>query len=273
MRALAIIVWVAASTSPAIAQESGDSPDALAPPRAEAGENEGPTSSVTESAATPGASARPNRTEVRVSDISRDPHGTPQIPPGYESGIVGPYTRIVVNRPSRTAELAAAELAATRTRRRAPADRPANMITLDPFSLAFGILSLDYERAFGDYLSLYLGPKVVLFDDFLADIYALESFEQYGAGIGARIFVLGTAPRGFYVSPGVAISYITWNETVEGIAFQARILTGFNWLFGPFTLSIGGGLSINVFSGRDGTTEETITNVTPDARTAIGVAF
>jgi hypothetical protein len=148
---------------------------------------------------------------------------------------------------------------------------PKNTITANPLALAFGTFNLEYERAFRDHLSFYVAPS------YLGMELLGVSIEGFGLGGGLRYFVSGTAPQGFFLSPGIELSYVTLGEdNVEASAmgWSATGLVGYTWLLGDvFALSLGGGVSYVNVEAEAGSLTLGYSGIVPSARFAIGGAF
>lgn len=130
--------------------------------------------------------------------------------------------------------------------------------------LLFGFVNLEYERAVSDHISIFAGPTVFAFGGFGSD----DTIFAASLDIGARFFVLGKAPEGFWLSPDVAAGFATaGGETAFAYSGGGQI--GYTWLFGNFDFSLGGGMQYIHFEA-DG---EGISGILPSARLSLGAAF
>lgn len=142
---------------------------------------------------------------------------------------------------------------------------PKNTITTNPLGMALGIFNIEYERAVSDRVSVYGGPSY--FGLGIGD----ESIDAFGLDLGARFFVSGQAPEGFFLSPGLGLAYVTASATDESLfGWTASGLLGYTWLFGrAFDLSLGfGGSYFNMEVAGVG-----FRGFLPAARASIGAAF
>lgn len=118
-----------------------------------------------------------------------------------------------------------------------PKYKPGNTITLNPFALQQQRLGLEYERALGKPMSLYLAPQVAY--GRTGDLWRLSS----SATLGARFFVMGEAPSGIFFGPEVGLAYER-ARTEEGLrkGYGLGFGASVGWtlvLFDRFTLSAG----------------------------------
>lgn len=147
-----------------------------------------------------------------------------------------------------------------------------NTITVNPFALQNQRLGVEYERAFGKVVSVYLAPQ--------AAYGATQSSWIFSAGgsLGVRFFLLGAAPSGIWFGPEVGGSF---ERIVEGgIArrgFGLGVGAGVGWtlvFFDRFVLSVG--FSAQYLSAPDlrAPEEEQLTvQFRPLPRFSFGVAF
>ena len=141
---------------------------------------------------------------------------------------------------------------------------PKNTVTTNPLGMALGIFNLEYERAVYDRVSIYGGPSYfgLGVDD--------TSIDAFGIDAGARFFVSGQAPEGFFLSPGVGVAHVSATGSDSVIGWTASALFGYTWLFDrAFALSLGfGGSYFNMKVEESG-----IRGFMPSLRASIGAAF
>lgn len=147
-----------------------------------------------------------------------------------------------------------------------------NTFTLNPLALQNQQLGVEYERAFGKGLSLYLAPE-------FAYRRTEEAWQLTLAGtLGARLFVLGSAPSGIYFGPEVSTLY---QRGYRGQVLRRSWGLGFGgsvgWtlvLFNKLTLSAGFSAQYRSVPDTESTEEGALrVEVIPTPRLAFGVAF
>lgn len=158
--------------------------------------------------------------------------------------------------------------------------RPLNTITIEPLSLIFArTIDVEFEHAVSPGVSLFVGPSVIIGTP--STTYANESYFGVGVSFGARFFMFGNAPRGFFLSPFAEIAYASASvngASGSGVAFAVGGLVGYTWLIGDvFDVSIGGGVqyfSEQVTATNGSTTYQVGFNgVLPALRLALGFGF
>ncbi|MDO9280706.1 MAG: hypothetical protein Q7U06_02290 [Pseudomonadota bacterium] len=150
------------------------------------------------------------------------------------------------------------------------ASAPQWTVTVDPLTTALGFVHVQVERALGPRVSVYAGPSLRLFDSVLG--FPPGSFRGYGAEVGVRGFVWGTAPRGAWVmARGVLADVVS--EGQGRIGGYTSLLGGFTGIVGP-GLVLSGGLGVSWFDyGGSSTDQGGVHGVLPAAHTNIGWAF
>jgi hypothetical protein len=148
-----------------------------------------------------------------------------------------------------------------------------NTFTLNPLlALQYRQLGVEYERAFGRGFSLYLAPE-------FAYGRAEGSWHLTLAGtLGARLFVLGSAPSGLFFGPEVSANYQrAWRGQVLRKAFGLGLGGNVGWtlvLFQRLTLSVGFSAQYRAVPDLESPEEEALrVEVAPVPRLAFGVAF
>jgi len=161
--------------------------------------------------------------------------------------------------------------------------RPRNTITINPLPLVVGMISGEFERAANDRVSIYVAPTYWNLS-FGPDDDEFEIF-SYGLGFGARYFMAGIAPEGFWIAPGVEVAYAgaEYNgASGSSIAWGAGAQLGYTWLIGDvFDISLGIGAiyennEVEVEyeeAGIERTKVEGYAGIRPSLRFALGAAF
>lgn len=146
-----------------------------------------------------------------------------------------------------------------------------NTFTINPLALKHAQLGVEYERAFGKGLSLYVGPE-------FAYGRTPEAWKLSLAGtLGMRLFVLGSAPSGIYFGPEFSVNYQLRSQShVRREAYGFGLGGTVGWtlvLFNRFTVAAG--FSAQYRSIPDLESEEggVTVEIVPTPRLAFGVAF
>ena len=145
--------------------------------------------------------------------------------------------------------------------------------TINPLALQHSQLGIEYERAFGRGLSVYVGPE-------FAYGRTSESWSLGLAGtLGLRLFVLGKAPSGIFFGPEVSTNYQLRSENgVRRRGLGLGLGGGVGWtvvLFNRFTLSAGFSAQYRAIPDLTASAGEGALRVeiVPTPRLAFGVAF
>jgi hypothetical protein len=141
-------------------------------------------------------------------------------------------------------------------------------LTVDPLTELLGFVHVQVERALGPHFSVYVGPSLRLFDSPLG--FPKGPYRGYGAEVGVRGFVWGTAPEGAWVMVRGVLAAVT---SAEGTApgGYGSLLAGYTGIIGPgFVLS--GGLGVSYFSYGPAALGG-VHGFIPAAHTALGWAF
>jgi hypothetical protein len=140
-----------------------------------------------------------------------------------------------------------------------------HLITINPLSMLFGILSMEYEHAFGDRVSLAIGPDLLLIN---------TNVNAYGLSAALRLFITGQAPEGLWIGPNMAIAYAT-SGGATGVGYDIGAQFGYTWIWGGFALSVGGGVRYQDVEVTDGSGYVVAGDkrVLPSLRLALGYAF
>lgn len=151
---------------------------------------------------------------------------------------------------------------------------PKNTITANPFLLLFGAFNFEYERAVSPRLSWYVAPSYWSYSVSAGSGEASSS--AYGLGGGLRYFLTGTAPEGFFVSPGVSLAYATtdFGTGADAFGYDISAVGGYTWIFGGvFDLSLGLGVAYREMEVKAGGMEIGQSGIVPTGRLALGAAF
>ncbi len=146
-----------------------------------------------------------------------------------------------------------------------------NLVMFNPVSILFGVISLEYERALAERISLsILGAFVTLSSEG-------TSVTGIGGGIAPRFFIAKKALNGLFISPGIELVSITGknddtDESSSAFGFIIPVILGYTWIWGQeagFALSLGAGAAYWNLSVLD----LDVTGVTPSLRLALGIGF
>lgn len=149
-------------------------------------------------------------------------------------------------------------------------DRPDWTVTVDPLTFSLGYAHLQVERAFGDHVSVNVGPHMRLFDGILTEGH--EPYLGFGGELGVRAFPWGKAPTGPWVMGRQVIARL--NTTDDSAAPKpggySSVLLGYTGIIGGhFVLSGGAGFNYLYYDiGDYGTSGPFIA-----LHTNLGVAF
>jgi len=162
----------------------------------------------------------------------------------------------------------------------AAAQGPAqSLIDINPLDLAFGELSLEYERAINPYLSILVGPQILVFPGVGSASGASES----GVGITASLHVFpgGNSLHGFWFGPEVDLDYAQVSiggVSGAGVAAGAFGIVGYTFFPAPhipISLGLGAGYGTSGATVTNGTTTATsgANGMELTGRLAIGYAW
>lgn len=147
-----------------------------------------------------------------------------------------------------------------------------NTFTINPLALRYQQLGVEYERAFGKPLSVYVGPE-----------FAYGRTDRswnlsLGGTLGLRLFVLGNAPSGIYFGPEFSVRYLRRHQdgTLEK-AYGLGLGGTVGWtlvLFNRFTLAAGFSAQYRATPDLDSPEPGALkVEIIPNPRLAFGVAF
>lgn len=123
-----------------------------------------------------------------------------------------------------------------------PAEHFLNRVTLGPASLIVGALTLEYERAVGPTLSVFVGPRLEYSGDLVIPGVRPNGI---GGSVGLRYYRDGEAPSGFWFGPelyGMAKRPLDSDPNDRSDTVLGLLMLGYTFVGqGGFTFSIGGG--------------------------------
>lgn len=124
---------------------------------------------------------------------------------------------------------------------------PQNTLTWAPLELLVGTVSFEYEHAVASFLAFNVTAGALLFEGLGVDIPDDASYFAVTGGLGARFFMLGHAPEGFWIGPRAQLAYaeVQIDEASgSGLGYSAGAEIGYTFLFDEsFVLSAGGGVA------------------------------
>ncbi len=151
----------------------------------------------------------------------------------------------------------------------APVEAPRQWtVSVDPLTFVLGFVHVQVEHTLGPHFSVYAGPSLRLFDSPLG--FPKGPFRGYGAEVGVRGFVWGTAPEGAWVMLRGVLAAVTSSEGTAPGGYTS-LLAGYTAILGP-GLVLSGGLGISYFSYGPASLGG-IHGFIPAAHSAIGWAF
>ncbi len=147
-------------------------------------------------------------------------------------------------------------------------ESPAWTVQTDPLTAALGIAQVLFERRLSNQVAVYLGPSLRLYDSPLLPDEE-EGHRAYGVEFGARWFLSGTAPRGWWVGVRGVIARVEVDDETEPGGYVSA-LAGKAWIFDDrWVVSVALGVSwFDYGIGDIGTS-----GFLPAAHTGVGFAF
>ena len=138
--------------------------------------------------------------------------------------------------------------------------QPQNLIDINPLSLAFGEISVEYEHAMSPYATVVIGPKVLAFNG--AGATSGVSQFGFGADLGVHFFPLGDALHGFWLGPQLSLAYahVSYEDASgDGLGIAGYGVIGYTFIpVDHLAISIGLGAGYEsagaTATGSDGTT-------------------
>jgi hypothetical protein len=141
-------------------------------------------------------------------------------------------------------------------------------VQVDPLTTALGIAHVLFERRVTDQVAVYIGPSARLYDSPLTDD-AEEGYRAYGAEFGARWFVRGGAPTGWWVGVRGVLAHLTFEDESRQGGYVS-VLGGYAWVFSDRWI-LSGALGLSYFDYQVGGVG--VDGFLPGAHTGIGVVF
>jgi hypothetical protein len=135
-------------------------------------------------------------------------------------------------------------------------------IKINPISLAFGFIGVDYEKVVSDKNSFQVGAG------FISRGIGFLNYTGFSASGSYRFFISkDDAPKGLFVSPTVGVSFVSFKEngtlTGTGVTLASSSYTalsigglvGYQWLFSDdqFSFELGVGPQYGISLGTSGT--------------------
>lgn len=121
-----------------------------------------------------------------------------------------------------------------------------NTLTANPVRFALLHFQIDYERAIGSRVSLFVAPIAFHHATWYPFARAPDmTANGFGLDLGGRYFMTGTAPAGAFVGPLLSAyrgDVLRDGETtLEGYVYSLGVQAGYAVLLGRWALSGGGG--------------------------------
>lgn len=162
-----------------------------------------------------------------------------------------------------------------------------NKIDFHPLSMILGRLNVEYERRLTPMVSLAVAPKVSLASvksddsDSTASSRIRSLSASYGAEVGARVYLSGSALRGLYLHPSVEYARLTDSDGDKGGEGSANLFAGhaklgYQWMFANhLTINLGGGVMVahGFAKSKSGDESGSATVLLPDLNFGLGAAF
>jgi hypothetical protein len=158
----------------------------------------------------------------------------------------------------------------------APVDGPKNIIRMDALDLASGTLSVEYERVLGRHLGLGITGGASLYE--VNNDSILMPSRAYDVLVRPMIYLQGTAPTGWYLSPFAAVAVFD-HGLFSTTGFFAGAMVGCSWLVAEHLhLEVAAGaqyvdLEMTVDDGNGASHTAGIRGVGPAGEVGIGLAF
>jgi hypothetical protein len=157
---------------------------------------------------------------------------------------------------------------------------PHNLIDINPLSLLFGKLSVEYEHSLGPGASLLLGPQVQFFDaPVLNGSSSGASVQAYGLTLGLHFFPSYTAPAGFWLGPEAQLDWAAGTangSSASGADIAINGIVGYTFMPAPhlaISLGIGAGAVVTSVTSSDSTIVVVRQGFDLTGRAAIGYAW
>ncbi len=154
---------------------------------------------------------------------------------------------------------------------------PTHTLTIDPGSMALGIVKVEYESAISSWSSVYVAPSVLAFKSPLLSEPQDSSLVAAGVDTGVRFFFTGRAPEGVWIGPQVGLAYVQGSvngEQASAVGYDCAALFGGTVLVAN-VVDVSAGLGVAYVNEQVavGDTNVGVSGLTPALRLALGVAF
>jgi|CXWL01.1.fsa_nt_gi hypothetical protein len=159
--------------------------------------------------------------------------------------------------------------------RSAPDNSGTRAVTVAPVELFSGTFNLEYEQAMASFASFYVGVNYLGMRGILPAGY--ERALVVGPEVGARFYLLGSAPAGLWLGPYLGAAYVSntaGGVTQSSLGWGLGAMAGFNLvLFRHLMLSLGAGTGWIDNSSSPAGYRVGLYGFVPRLRLAAGIAF
>ncbi len=128
----------------------------------------------------------------------------------------------------------------------APSSDPKNLLLVNPGDLFNGLVTLEYERALGQFIGVEFGMSVLTFRG-VFNPPVRGNIIAIAPEVGVRVHLIRAAPRGLWFGPSINAAYLVPNTDAPtrsfGIGFGAAV--GYNFTLGNFVFQLGVGGAVN----------------------------
>jgi hypothetical protein len=152
---------------------------------------------------------------------------------------------------------------------------PEHVVLTNLFMMPFGVFNVEYERALGERWSAAAAVTAIYTNGTPFD--ASVRSRGFGANLGARYYVTGSAPQGLFAAAFVRAFYVSLEEErgmAEGPAVGGGAMLGYAHVFWS-RLHVSAAAGAHVLWGDAAGTHLMPTGraIDPELRLAVGVAF
>lgn len=157
---------------------------------------------------------------------------------------------------------------------------PHGLVDINPASLLWGELSLEFEHTLGPAMSILIGPQILIFNSPLLNTSTAGiKVNAYGATLAVHFFPWAEALHGFWIGPELDAAWATGtlnNVTASGAAISVNGILGYT--FTPaehfaLSLGIGAGAHVTGVQSSDSTVVVSKQGFNLTGRAAIGYAW
>lgn len=119
---------------------------------------------------------------------------------------------------------------------------PRNLLIVNPGDLFNGLVTLEYERALGQFVGLEFGLSILTFRG-VFNPPVMANLVAIAPEIGLRIHLIRPAPRGLWFGPSINGAYLLPNSDTPGRSFGYGFgaAVGYNFTLGNFVFQVGFG--------------------------------